>query len=117
MNFQKDGRRLVAQIFDHVPDPDGVLQALGLERRRSAAASSLPVVGTFVAGLVLGTGVAIWLYPRFGAGVRQRLEGLRERGLHALHAKTAEPNSGERSVENGRATLNHPSKVSPIAGS
>ena len=54
---------------------DDVLGALGLERRRAARDVILPTAGIFVAGLMVGAGVALLIAPRSGQETRRELRG------------------------------------------
>jgi hypothetical protein len=49
---------------------EDILSALGLERRRSLLDTLLPVAGIFVAGMAIGTGVALLLAPKSGREMR-----------------------------------------------
>jgi hypothetical protein len=54
---------------------DDVLAALGLERRRSSVDVVLPAAGLFLAGLMVGAGVALLVAPKSGRETRRELKG------------------------------------------
>jgi gas vesicle protein len=54
---------------------DDVLSALGLQRRRSWAASVAPIASGFVAGAVAGAAVALLFAPKSGREMRRELKG------------------------------------------
>lgn len=54
---------------------DDVLSALGLERRRSFAASLAPIVSGFAAGALAGAAVALLFAPKAGREMRRELKG------------------------------------------
>jgi gas vesicle protein len=50
---------------------DEVLDAVGLQRRRSAMSVMLPVVGVFGIGMVVGGGLALLFAPKTGTDMRK----------------------------------------------
>lgn len=54
---------------------DDVLSALGLERRRSFAASIAPIASGFAAGALAGAAIALLFAPKSGREVRRELKG------------------------------------------
>ncbi len=54
---------------------DDVLGALGLQRRRTMAASMLPLVSGFAAGALAGAAVAFLFAPKPGHEMRRELKG------------------------------------------
>ena len=69
------------QAFEKVNDevrgfnPEDILTAMGLEKRRSSAEKMLPMIGIFGAGLLVGAGVAMLLSPKTGREVREAIGG------------------------------------------
>lgn len=78
---------------------DDVLAALGLERRRGAAATILPAVGYFAAGAAVGAGISLLLAPKSGQELRTELGG------KARHAKETALASAERVAGEAQAFL------------
>ena len=63
-----------------------ILDALGLEEKRSARARTLETIGAFSVGLVVGASAALLLAPTSGAELRRRIvELVREKGPWAAH--------------------------------
>jgi hypothetical protein len=54
---------------------DDVLSALGLERRRSFAASIAPIASGFAAGALAGAAVALLFAPKAGREMRREIKG------------------------------------------
>jgi hypothetical protein len=54
---------------------DDVLSALGLQRRRSFAASIAPIASGFAAGALAGAAVALLFAPKAGREMRRELKG------------------------------------------
>ena len=54
---------------------DDVLSALGLERRRTPIDIMIPAAGIFLAGFVVGAGVAMLVAPMSGREARRQLRG------------------------------------------
>ena len=54
---------------------DDILAALGLQRRRTMAASMLPMISGFAAGALAGAAVALLFAPRPGHEMRRELKG------------------------------------------
>jgi len=54
---------------------DDVLAALGLARRRTPVDIVIPATGAFVAGLVIGAGIAVLVAPNSGRETRRVLRG------------------------------------------
>jgi len=51
-------------------DKNDILNALGLESRRSSSDMVLPVLGIFTAGLITGLGAGLMLAPKSGQSLR-----------------------------------------------
>lgn len=63
---------------------DDILNAIGLETRRSAADYVLPALGVFSAGLVVGAGLGLLFAPKSGREIRGAIRGrLREQAEKA----------------------------------
>ena len=74
MKFRKDIESLFDRIQDRVPDSaDDVLEALGLQRRRSAASVILPAIGTLVVGAAIGSALGMVFGPRYGYRLMDRM--------------------------------------------
>lgn len=58
----------------HGLSSEDILSALGLSRKRSGLEMLLPAAGVFVAGLAIGTGVALLLAPKPGRQLRHDLK-------------------------------------------
>ncbi len=75
-------------------DRDDVLDAIGLERRRSAAESILPAVGFFGLGLLVGAGVGLLLAQKPGkelrADLQQKLKSGAESAQGAIQGVTGQ---------------------------
>jgi len=54
---------------------DDVLSALGLQRRRSFAASVAPIASGFAAGALAGAAIALLFAPKAGREMRRELKG------------------------------------------
>jgi len=54
---------------------DDVLSALGLERRRSFAASIAPLASGFAAGALAGAAIALLFAPKAGRETRREIKG------------------------------------------
>ena len=66
-----------AKINETLPTTgEDILDALGLERRRSTAEKVLPVIGVFAAGLLVGAGLSLLLSPRSGPEIREQIGGV-----------------------------------------
>ena len=60
---------------------DDLLNAIGLETRRTATDYVLPALGVFGAGLLVGAGLGLLFAPKSGKELRGNLRGhLQERG-------------------------------------
>lgn len=57
-------------------DKNDVLNAMGLETRRSASDMVVPVLGIFLAGLVTGLGAGLMLAPKSGESLRNDAKDL-----------------------------------------
>ena len=70
-------RKAFEKVNDEVRgfDPEDILTALGLEKRRSSVEKMLPMIGLFGAGLLVGAGVAMLLAPKSGREVREAIGG------------------------------------------
>ena len=74
MKFRKDIESLFDRIQDRVPgSSDDVLEALGLQRRRSAASVILPAIGTLVVGAAIGSALGMVFGPRYGYRLMDRI--------------------------------------------
>jgi len=62
-------------------DRDDLLEAVGLQTRRTAVDYALPGLVVFGAGLALGCGLGLLLAPRPGAELREELGQAFNRGL------------------------------------
>ncbi len=61
-------------------DKNDLLNAIGLETRRTATDYVLPALGVFGAGLLVGAGLGLLFAPKSGKEIRGNLRGrLRER--------------------------------------
>ena len=102
---------------------DDVLSALGLTRKRSVLEVLMPAAGIFVAGVAIGSGVALLLAPKSGRQIRREIKEkaneLTERfGTaatemahdvpHALAHKAEETVRAARPLENGTRTERKP---------
>lgn len=67
----------VKDSFDSVRglSTNDILAALGLEKRRTLLDVVVPAAGVFVAGAVIGAGVALLLAPKSGREIRRDLKG------------------------------------------
>lgn len=82
----------VREKFDAVRglSTDDVLAALGLERRRTPFDVMLPAAGMFVAGLMVGAGVALLVAPKSGRETRRELKGRASDWSHRLSSTAGE---------------------------
>jgi hypothetical protein len=78
---------------------DDILSALGLQRRRTALDVVIPTAGLFVAGLVVGAGVALLIAPKSGRETRRELRGratdISNRFGRAIREETERLSGGE----------------------
>ena len=65
-------------------EKDDILEAIGLQSRRSAADWILPTVGIFSVGLLVGAGLGLLLAPKSGAELREDLKGRLQGGADQL---------------------------------
>jgi len=74
MRVLKDIEALFDRIQDHVPDSaDDILDALGLQRKRSAASVILPAMGTLFLGAAIGSALGMLFGPRYGYQLMDRM--------------------------------------------
>lgn len=92
-------------------DKNDLLEALGLEEKRSTATMMLPMIGAAAAGIVIGAAVAFLLAPKAGREIREDLTGklkdtatsLRDRlGKKGEDQSAATPSDMTGLPENGR---------------
>jgi hypothetical protein len=74
MKFRKDVDSLIDLIHDRLPSSgDDVLEALGLQRKRSLAGAVLPAVGTLMVGVAVGAALGTLFGPRYGYKLMDRV--------------------------------------------
>jgi hypothetical protein len=74
MKLRKDIDSLFDMIQSRLPDSgDDMLEALGLQRRRSIAAAILPAIGTLTFGLAVGAAIGTVFGPRYGYKLMDRV--------------------------------------------
>ncbi len=102
MKFRKDIESLFDRIQDRVPDSaDDVLEALGLQRRRSAASIILPAVGTLVVGAAIGSALGMIFGPRYGYRLMDRLGVKLPESLKEGEAKSATSTGASTTTTSG----------------
>ena len=94
------GRNSVASGYDS--GINSVLDRLGLESRRSALETALPVIGIFAAGVTLGALLGVMFAPKRGSelrgDIRHKLDDLKETGVEryeSIRARTPDEESIE----------------------
>src|SRR3982750_4030487 len=70
-DIQKQGLKALKYLQDI--DKDDVLEALGLEQRSSAWASTLGTIGIFALGCLVGAGIGLAFAPKSGDELRNEL--------------------------------------------
>ena len=92
MNF----RSAFEKVNDEVRNfsPDDILNALGLEKKRSGAEKMLPMIGIFGAGLLVGAGIALLLSPKSGKEIRDAIGGQVTRFTHREGTEGGEARPG-----------------------
>lgn len=68
------GAKRIGRVISQL-ELDDFLGIVGLERRPSALATTLPAVGLVALGAIVGAGAALALAPCSGQELRQRLSG------------------------------------------
>jgi hypothetical protein len=63
----------LANLASHAPSAYDLLYRMGLERRRSRAIRAASCAGWMGIGMAVGSGLALWLAPRFGSEVREAI--------------------------------------------
>jgi hypothetical protein len=71
MNIKKSGLKALKYLQDI--DRDDVLEALGLEERRSGVATTLGTLGIFALGCLVGAGIGLAFAPKSGDELRNEL--------------------------------------------
>jgi hypothetical protein len=71
MNIKKSGLKALKYLQDI--DRDDVLEALGLEERRSGVATTLGTIGIFALGCLVGAGIGLAFAPKSGDELRNEL--------------------------------------------
>ncbi len=93
-------------MLKHLRDMDknDLLEALGLEERKSGVANLLPVIGAAAAGIIIGAAVGFLLAPKAGRDLRtdigEKFRGVRDRVKGGAMDDT--PTSETGLPENGR---------------
>ena len=70
-DIRKQGLKALKYLQDN--DKDDVLEALGLEERSSAWASTLGTIGIFALGCLVGAGIGLAFAPKSGEEFRSEL--------------------------------------------
>jgi hypothetical protein len=73
MNFRSAFDKVNSEVRNF--DPEDILHALGLEKKRGGAEKMLPMIGIFGAGLLVGAGIALLLSPKSGREIRDAIGG------------------------------------------
>lgn len=73
MNFRSAFDKVNSEVRNF--DPEDILHALGLEKKRSSTEKMLPMIGVFGAGLLVGAGIALLLSPKSGREIRDAIGG------------------------------------------
>src|SRR5437899_11896877 len=82
MNLKKSGLKALKYLQDI--DRDDVLQAIGLQERRSAFATAFGSIGIFVLGCLVGAGIGLAFAPKAGNELRNELGDKVRRKAQAL---------------------------------
>ena len=86
---------------------DEILAALGLERKRTILEAILPAAGVFVAGLLVGTSVALLITPKSGRELRSNLKSKANELGHRLGTTASKAaDSMRHSLEGDDRTMN-----------
>ena len=89
----------------HSMGRDEILAALGLERKRTILEAILPAAGVFVAGVLVGTSVALLVTPKTGREMRRNLKAKANELGHRLGT------SAEAAAESMRNSLEGDDKM------
>jgi hypothetical protein len=71
MNIKRSGLKALKYLQDI--DRDDVLEALGLQERRSGVATTLGTLGIFALGCLVGAGIGLAFAPKSGDELRNEL--------------------------------------------
>ena len=71
MNIKRSGLKALKYLQDI--DRDDVLEALGLQERRSGFATTLGTLGIFALGCLVGAGIGLAFAPKSGDELRNEL--------------------------------------------
>ena len=71
MNIKRSGLKALKYLQDI--DRDDVLEALGLQERRSGVATTLGTIGIFALGCLVGAGIGLAFAPKSGDELRNEL--------------------------------------------
>jgi hypothetical protein len=71
MNIKRSGLKALKYLQDL--DRDDVLEALGLQERRSGVAATLGTLGIFALGCLVGAGIGLAFAPKSGDELRNEL--------------------------------------------
>lgn len=81
-------------------DKNDILNAVGLETRRSTPETVLPVLGIFVAGLITGLGAGLLMAPQSGKSLRDEAKGRANDAGNQLKGKVDQAKSYAKDTAN-----------------
>jgi len=86
-------------------DKDDLLNLVGLETRRDAVDTLLPVVGAFAAGILVGAGLGLLLAPKSGNQLRDDLRQRLQTGQDYLSNAVGRSSDGSQAQTGPQGTV------------